>query len=102
MDAAIDADLYLACGGVGSRYAKVDAGGLAYAVGDAEGSIGFEAHDHAEHEHEDGYEYQAAEEGDENEQPFVVDEGGETDASPAKPEEEVDEVAEREQREDAG
>ena len=102
MDTTVDADLHFAGSSMSSGNAQVDAGGLAYAVGDAEGSVSLEAHDHSEHQHEDGDEDEAADEAGQHQQPLAVDDGCEADAAPAEAEEEVDEVAQREQREDAG
>ena len=84
------------------RYAQVDTGCLPHTIADAEGAIGLQAQYHAEHQHEDSHEDQTADEAGQHQQSLVVDDGCEADAAPAEAEEEVDEVAQREQREDAG
>ena len=102
MDRAVDTDLDLAGSSVLPGNAQIDISGLSHTFANVEVAALLQTQQCTQHDDEDGHKDKSADESHQHEQTFALNGGSEADSAPSEPQEEVDEVAQGEQREDAG
>lgn len=102
LNRAVEADLHLALSLTLWRDAQIDIDRLAHSIIDVKGTIVLQLHHGTEDGDEDGHEEATHKKGDDDKQNTVLDGVPQTDSRPAHTEQEVDDVAKREEMHGTG